>query len=74
MFISLTHANFKREILVVSSLIFSAYHSDAGKCTHVLSTGGAIIPVLETPEVVMGRARIPATVSPENQQLKQENT
>lgn len=53
MIAKLTHANTKREILVAVPLIYSSYFSDASKCTHVLSAGGAILPVIEEPGVVM---------------------
>jgi hypothetical protein len=58
-YITLTHANLKSEeggpleIFVATNLIYAAYHSKAGKCTQVLSTGGAIIPVLENPQLVI---------------------
>lgn len=55
MVLKLTHANTKRDIFVASPLVFACYYSDASKCTHVLASGGAIIPVTETPEIVMNQ-------------------
>jgi hypothetical protein len=49
-----THANTKVEILVSLPLVFCAYYSEATKCTHLLANGGAIIPIVESPEIVMG--------------------
>ena len=57
---SLHHANHKneageaREILIAKPLVFANYFSDADKATHVVSTGGAIIPVIESPTFVAG--------------------
>ena len=54
----LHHANHKnadgthREILISKPLVFATYYSDADKSTHVVSTAGAIIPVVESPEDV----------------------
>lgn len=53
--ISLTHANTNREILVTRELVFSIYYSEAHRATHVLSSGGAIIPVSESVNVVRER-------------------
>lgn len=56
--ISFKHANFKtddgvhREILIAKPLIFATYFSDKDKATHIVSSGGAIIPVLEAPDEV----------------------
>lgn len=56
--VSLHHANHKgadgkhREILVSRALAWATYFSDADRCTHVVATGGSIIPVTETPEQV----------------------
>lgn len=49
---TLTHANTKVQIEIALPLIFAAYYSEASKCTHVLATGGAIVPVLESPDFV----------------------
>lgn len=55
--VAFTHANTNREILVAIPLVFSAYYSETSKCTHVLSNGGAIIPVTARPEDVMGHVK-----------------
>lgn len=53
-----THANTKQEVHIALPLVFSSYYSEATKCTHVLATGGAIIPISESPELVMGFVKI----------------
>lgn len=58
MFIELKHANLKdgetpRIVALATPLIFAIYYSDAHKCTHVLSAGGAIMPVLNTKNEVL---------------------
>ena len=55
----LHHANHQnadgshREILISKPLVFATYYSDADKATHVVSTAGAIIPVVESPDEVV---------------------
>jgi len=62
MVVPLHHANIKgpqgaepQTIYVSKTLFFAAYYSEVNKCTHVLSSGGALIPVIETPEDVVKR-------------------
>jgi hypothetical protein len=45
-----THANTLREVVVTREHIFTIQYSAANKATHLLSLGGAIIPVQETVE------------------------
>jgi len=55
----LHHANHQnedgspREIFISKPLVFATYYSDADKATHVVSTAGAIIPVIESPDEVV---------------------
>ena len=53
--VELTHANAAGSptIYVVPSQIFSWYVSSTAKCTHVVSTGGAMLPVSETPDQIL---------------------
>ena len=55
MIIKLTHANDSQEILVAGPLLVSAKFSDADKCTHVMFTGGAMIPVKENKDEIMSK-------------------
>jgi hypothetical protein len=68
--ISLTHANLGREIIVAREMVFAIYHSEAHKATHVLSSGGAIIPVSETVnqvrELVYGKPQPKASPAPDS--------
>jgi hypothetical protein len=49
MTIDVTHANIPdTRIAVVIAQIFYTYYSSAAKCTHIVSTGGAFIPVRES--------------------------
>ena len=56
--LNLPHANMRDEngkpvnITLVKMLISGWYYSTASKCTHVVSNGGAIVPVLSSPEEV----------------------
>lgn len=50
--IKLTHANLLKPVYVSPVLIFAFYHSEANKCTHVLASGGAIFPALESEEEI----------------------
>lgn len=50
--LKLTHANTRKPIMVNSFVLFSWYYSDAHKATHLVSTNGGVIPVLETIEQV----------------------
>jgi hypothetical protein len=50
--IQLTHANNKQPIYVSRELIFSYYFSQGHKSTVLLASGGAMLPVLESPETI----------------------
>lgn len=50
--IKLTHANLKQDIMVPVALIAGWYHSPGHKCTHVVASGGAVFPALESVEEV----------------------
>ena len=49
-----THANHKRSIVILPEQLFSFYQG-ADHATHLLATGGAIIPVSESVEQVKER-------------------
>lgn len=48
--VRLTHANLKQAMYVTKQLIAGFYSSPAHKCTHVVMSGGAVFPALETEE------------------------
>lgn len=48
-----THANLKTPIYVDVSLLASWYFSPSHKATHLVMTGGAMVPVSENPETVL---------------------
>jgi hypothetical protein len=48
----LTHANLKERIYVAHALIAGWYHSPGHKCTHIVASGGAVFPALESVEEV----------------------
>lgn len=50
--IKLTHANHKKELYLVADLIAGYYHSPGHQCTHVVASGGAVFPAMETLEQI----------------------
>lgn len=50
--IKLTHANLKRTLYVAGNLVAGFYYSEANQCTHVVASGGAIFPALESAEEI----------------------
>ncbi|HUQ32146.1 MAG TPA: hypothetical protein VM095_08495 [Pyrinomonadaceae bacterium] len=44
----MTHANFKRPVFVAAHLVFAIDYSTVQKCAQVYSTGGVVMPVLES--------------------------
>ena len=50
-----THANNRQKVYVAKSLIFSIYYAEVNKCTFILSSGGAILPVSESVEEVRAK-------------------
>ena len=50
--LNLTHANLKKDISINRDLLFAWYWSEAHKATHLISTNGGAIPVLESKEEV----------------------
>lgn len=54
-FIELTHANTSQKVIVPAALVFAFYHSEGHKCTLVLASGGAMLPVKETPDEVKAK-------------------
>jgi len=50
--IRLTHATFNTHIYVPTVSVFSWYHSPNSKCTHIVASGGAMLPVSESVDEV----------------------
>lgn len=51
--VEFSHANLDTKVAVVKQQIFSIYYSPTHKCTMLLASAGAIIPVKESPDEVM---------------------
>ena len=47
-----THANSSDTYYIDLNLMFSVGYNSAGQCTHVMSNGGAILPVKEDVETI----------------------
>lgn len=47
-----THANLKTPVYIDLALVFAAYYSEGSKSTHVVATGGAVLPISESPEQI----------------------
>jgi hypothetical protein len=56
-FIELTHANTNKKIVVSKPLIFAFYFSETHKCTLILATGGAMLPVKESEDEIKEKMR-----------------
>lgn len=54
-FIEVTHANNNSKVFVPVALIFAVYYSEGHKCTLVTASGGAMIPVKESPDEVKAK-------------------
>lgn len=54
-FVTFTHANTKREVLITVEHVYAIQFSSAHQATHIISTGGAIVPVAESVETARGR-------------------
>lgn len=70
-----THANNLQPVYVDLDLIFSWYYSAAGKATHLVASGGAMLPILETAEQVSERKAVvakSATAEPSLITIKKE--
>lgn len=50
--IKLTHANTKGVMYLPKPQIAGFYFSDGHKCTHVVATGGAVFPAMESVEEI----------------------
>lgn len=50
--LKLTHANLNQTMFVPRALIAAWYHSPGHKCTHVVASGGAVFPALESVDEV----------------------
>lgn len=50
--LKVTHANRNSPLYIVAQQVFSYYFSEKDACTHVLSVGGAIVPVKQSLEEV----------------------
>lgn len=48
----LTHANLKTPVFVDLDLVVAWYFSESTKSTHIVATGGAMLPVSESPEQI----------------------
>jgi len=59
--IELTNANTDAKVFVMSALVFYFYFSEANKCVHVVSNGGAFFPVKESLQQVEEKLCRPAT-------------
>lgn len=46
------HANTLKEVTIIRDMIFTWFLSDAHKSTLIMGTGGALIPIAESPEQV----------------------
>jgi hypothetical protein len=66
--VRLTHANLKTRMYVTKQLVGGFYHSPANKCTHVVLSGGAVFPALESEDeiarLIYGLTPAAASVSP----------
>ncbi len=51
-FLTFTHLTTKRRVTITTALVYAIMPSDALGGTFVLGTGGAIVPVLASPEEV----------------------
>jgi len=45
--VKFTHANLKSAIYLTREQVWNVYYSEAHRCTHIVSTAGAICPVSE---------------------------
>lgn len=50
--LKVTHANRNNPLYIVAQQVYSYYYSEQDKATHVLATGGAIVPVKESLEEI----------------------
>jgi hypothetical protein len=58
--LKLTHANTKQSLYIVKTLVAGFYYSEGHKCTHVVATGGAVFPALESVDDVTRLLNAPA--------------
>lgn len=65
--ITLTHANLKVPVEISREQIFAYYMSPGHKSTFLLATGGAMLPVVETPEQIKSllQVHVPVSETPE---------
>jgi hypothetical protein len=47
-YLKLTHANLSQPVWIAKNQLFSFYYSPSSDATHVLATGGAVLPVTES--------------------------
>jgi len=67
--IDMTHATLDQKITINPLTVFYTYDSEASKCCHIVSTGGAVVPVVEK------KVNVDATVAREvNRALMQTIT
>lgn len=50
--LTFTHANLNTPLIVDAALLFSWYHSQSQRCTILIASGGAAVPVKESVEEV----------------------
>lgn len=54
-FIEVTHANQHTKVYVPVTQIFAYYYSEGHKATLLLATGGAMLPIKESPDEVKAK-------------------
>lgn len=57
LFIEFQHANLNQKVYLARALIFAYYYSETHKCTLVIATGGATVPVKESVDEVLKKVR-----------------
>lgn len=58
------HANLATPVYIPESLIFAHYYSPGNKATLLVASGGAIVPVSESPEEVSKKLESARTIKP----------
>jgi hypothetical protein len=77
--IKFDHANMRDEkglpvpITVVKEHVFSWYYSTSSKCSHIVSTGGSVVPVLAKPDEINKLMIEPVSVTENKQPIQGVN-